>query len=449
MMQPLAPALQYSQGRSFNWSGAVLVNAFAEKDDGDKRADFAIMATPGLDLWATVGDGPNRGKIECAGVLYVVSGNSLYSVNASGASVLLGAISDADMARMASNGSEVCIAAGGVGYVFSGGTLHTPLSYSVSDVAFADGFIMWTVQDTNHFIISALDDALTYDGLDIASVEGSPDNLVGVCNNHRDIMFFKEKTTEVWYNSGASDFPFARSGNAFIERGCFDRDSIVKIDNSVNFVGDDRIIYTMNGYTPQRISTHVIEYMLRDATYARGWTYTEEGHKFYVLEVDRGTVVFDHSTGTWHVRQSFNSSWWRCNGNVDAYGLSLVTDRANGNIYTYSLDSMTENGDPISVEIDLPTLEYGRNLATMYAFEMTFETGIATSAAPNPQAMLTYTDDGGHTWSNELWRSLGKVGETRKRAIWRALGRFRTRQIKIRMTDAARKLVISYYADVR
>ena len=35
-MQKLRPALQYSEGRSKPWSGAKLVNAFAEMSEGDK-----------------------------------------------------------------------------------------------------------------------------------------------------------------------------------------------------------------------------------------------------------------------------------------------------------------------------------------------------------------------------------------------------------------------------
>jgi hypothetical protein len=38
-------------------------------------------------------------------------------------------------------------------------------------------------------------------------------------NNHRELLFGGTDTIEVWYNNGAADFPFARQGNAFIERG--------------------------------------------------------------------------------------------------------------------------------------------------------------------------------------------------------------------------------------
>ena len=40
----------------------------------------------------------------------------------------------------------------------------------------------------------------------------------------------------------------------------------------------------------------------------------------------------------------------------------------------------------------------------------------------DPQVMLRWSDDGGHTWSNEHWASMGKIGEYGKRVIWRRLG---------------------------
>jgi hypothetical protein len=40
----------------------------------------------------------------------------------------------------------------------------------------------------------------------------------------------------------------------------------------------------------------------------------------------------------------------------------------------------------------------------------------------NPQVMLRWSDDGGHTWSNEHWAGLGRVGEYDRRVVWRRLG---------------------------
>jgi hypothetical protein len=54
------------------------------------------------------------------------------------------------------------------------------------------------------------------------------------------------------------------------------------------------------------------------------------------------------------------------------------------------------------------------------------------------QAMLRWSDDGGHTWSNEHLASMGKLGEYGKRVIWRRLGmttKLRDRVYEISGTD--------------
>jgi hypothetical protein len=64
-------------------------------------------------------------------------------------------------------------------------------------------------------------------------------------------------------------------------------------------------------------------------------------------------------------------------------------------------------------------------------------------AAPgyNPQAMLRWSDDGGHTWSNEHWTSIGLIGNYGKRAFWRRLGmtlKIRDRVYEVSGTDAVK-----------
>ena len=61
-----------------------------------------------------------------------------------------------------------------------------------------------------------------------------------------------------------------------------------------------------------------------------------------------------------------------------------------------------------------------------------------TATAIDPQVMLRWSDDGGHTWSNEHWRSMGKTGQWGRRVIWRRLGmtlKLRDRVYEVSGTD--------------
>lgn len=450
-MRQLKPAIQYSEGRTKPWSGARVLNCFAERSDGDKGSEYALMAIPGLDLFTSITENPVRGSHVMDGIIYAVVGITLYSIDQGGATTQLGQILGTGPVRMADNGSEVAICAAPTGYVYSGGTVHIPSDLpEVSDVAYIDGYFVWTILDSDQAIYSGINDGLSYDGLDVFSAEGAPDGLKGLINDHRELQMFGGGTIEIFFNAGGDD-AFVRQGNAFIERGCFDRDSIAKIDNSVHFLGDDRIVYRLDGYSPIRISTHAEEYLLRNVTYARAFVYTQEGHKFYCLTTDTCTMCYDMATGLWHNRQSWNLPNYRVGGAVQAWGGVYMTDAYSGNFYRPNLDSYTENGDPISVQIDLPTITAARERVTCYAFEAYCESGVGLNEGQgaNPQIMLRYSKDGGRTYSNEMWRSLGKIGEYLARAVWRSLGQFRQLNIRLTMTDPVRRFVMSYWADVR
>jgi hypothetical protein len=56
----------------------------------------------------------------------------------------------------------------------------------------------------------------------------------------------------------------------------------------------------------------------------------------------------------------------------------------------------------------------------------------------DPKAMLRWSDDGGHTWSNEHWSPMGKIGVYQHRVFWRRLGmtlKLRDRVYEVSGTD--------------
>jgi Neuraminidase (sialidase) len=63
----------------------------------------------------------------------------------------------------------------------------------------------------------------------------------------------------------------------------------------------------------------------------------------------------------------------------------------------------------------------------------------------DPEAMLRWSDDGGHTWSNEHWTQMGRIGQYGYRAFWRRLGmtvKLRDRVYEVSGTDPV-KIVIT------
>jgi hypothetical protein len=74
--------------------------------------------------------------------------------------------------------------------------------------------------------------------------------------------------------------------------------------------------------------------------------------------------------------------------------------------------------------------------------------GAVSTQGHNPQAMLQYSDDGGHSWSDEKWVSFGKIGKRLKRAIWRRLGQSRDRVFRVTITDPVKIAIIGAEMDI-
>jgi len=62
-----------------------------------------------------------------------------------------------------------------------------------------------------------------------------------------------------------------------------------------------------------------------------------------------------------------------------------------------------------------------------------------------PSAGLSISRDGGRTWGNEHIRSMGKVGEYRKRLLWRSVGHARDKVFKLKISSPVKKMILGYY----
>jgi hypothetical protein len=356
-------------------------------------------------------------------------------------------------------------------------------------VGFIDGYFVFNEPNSQKFWVTAPYNGLSIDALDFASAEGSPDNLVTLIVDHREIWLFGVNTVEVWYNAGTPDFPLARIQGAFNEIGCLAAYSVAKLDNGLFWLGRDArgngIVYRSKGYSGERVSTHAVEWQIQQYTTlndAVAYTYQQDGHSFYVLNFPTAntTWVYDVATGVWHERAGWeNNNFTRHRGNCQMnYNNEIVIgDYVGGGLFAYDSTVYTEAGSIqkwLRSWRALPTGQNDLKRTTQHSLQLDCEAGVGltgddyqylndqhlttelgewlltengdyimTQGAPlapgvNPQVMLRWSDDGGHTWSNEHWKSMGRVGQYGYRTIWRRLGmtlKIRDRVYEVSGTD--------------
>jgi hypothetical protein len=283
--------------------------------------------------------------------------------------------------------------------------------------------------------------------LAFSSKDGAPDNLVSMIVDHREVYLLGETSSEVWIDSGLFPFAFQRIPGTSTQHGIAAKFSVARLGNSFaylskNIRGDGQVMM-MNGYTPTRISTHAVEYSIEGGVIsdARAWTYLIEGHEVYVMSFPTLdlTWAYDIASGMWHkwLWVDSNNVYHRHRGNCHSHfqGMNLVGDHSNGQIYMLDSNNYTDNGNEIRRLRRTPHLISDYQRQYFHELQIHFQPGVGLPNNDVPQAMLRWSDDGGSTWSNEHWCSIGVQGAYRNRAIWRRLGQARDRIFEVVITD--------------
>ena len=235
--------------------------------------------------------------------------------------------------------------------------------------------------------------------LDFASAEGSPDGLVSLIVDHREIWLFGTNSVEVWYDAGTSPFPLVPVQGAFNEVGCIAAFSVAKLDNGLFWLGADArgkgIVYRANGYTAERISTHAVEWQIQEygnLSDAIAYTYQQDGHSFYVLIFPSAntTWVFDVATALWHERAAFiNGSFTRHRSNCQMSFSNevVVGDHELGNIYAFDLEVFSDDGGVQKWLRSWRALPVGTNdlkRTAQHSLQLDAETGAINTSVTTP-----------------------------------------------------------------
>ncbi len=436
-------------------SAQRMVNCYLEPAPPHAKTLAAVVGSHGVASWGTAGIGPVRGAKLIRGVLYVVSGTSLYRVSSVGVGTSLGTIPGAGRVFIEGDETNVAVlvpATRGL-YVWNGTTTAEASGFPGGVwLGYLDGYYLSFDPDSGVYRISGNRDPFTWNALDFASAEKMPDDLVTGIVDHSEGILFGTESAQGVYNSGNADFPLAAISNAELEIGCPYRFGPAKADNSVFFPANDGKIYRLNGWTPVVISTPAIEQAMARAQDRNfiGLTWSEPGHVFYALKSQDFAFVYDASTQLPYERESYGQDCWRWATVTRAYEKWIVGDEFSGALGYLSPDIATEFGSTMRALCTSPSVSRDNVRMTHHRLELVFEQGVGTLSGQgaDPKVMLRWSDDGGRTWSNEHWRSLGVRGDFKARAVWNRLGQARDRVYEYSITDPVRRTLILATAEV-
>ena len=458
--------------QSPNVDSEILMNAYCEQTErtGAKSA-MTLMHCPGLAIKYTL---PETAVPELFTVndRAFAAGADFYELLANGTYINRGTLNGPPLTptQILSCQTHLLILSNGDLFIFtltaftdSNGTLHAANSFAAVDMSqfngpvlqieFCDGYFIATIQNSNTFQVSNLEDGTTWNGLFISTISYFPDNIVSLKVDHREIGFFSGKKTIVYYNSGAGYPPFIPIQGAFLEDGSAAAFATVSVNDTIAWISqNDRgwaVAKIMGNYVGTRISDLGVEFAWSSYTVsaAVAYAYQDQGHNFWMIRFPEGTWVYDFSNGTWHQRgfwdkKTASYTAHRSTSHIFAFGMHLVGDWASGNIYQMSINFYTDFGNPIRGMRRGPNISQENKWIYHKEIEFDIEKGLGPipplldgdGQPRNPQVILEWFDNVKQK-SNAYFLDCGAAGEFQKRIRKPQLGRSRNRSYQLTWTD--------------
>lgn len=469
---PIPLGQNYGKGRSNAAGLSQAVNMYGEEVVKDGRTNWVLYPTPGEVLFASIGGSAPRGQFTAGSISYAVVGTSLYSVTTLGSVATLGTIEGSLPVDMFFNGAQLTVVAELKSYSYdqtsnvlseisdpnferasSGDSLA---SYDIFAVA-GTGKIRWRLVNT-----------ATFNANDFATAEAEPDNLRAVRKVGNEVALLGYTSTEWWYPTGDSSpgNQFAKTSTAAVSIGCDARDTALVLDSGLTWVGRDgkaggRAVYRAQGYSPRKISIPQIDVLLEqvsDPTRLNAFARQEAGHLYYVLNnPGEWSFEWDISTNQWYPRKSGSFSIFDdVTGGWDATtftvnGSKQIIGKSDGNLYELQTGTYTADGEYIHREVTSPTIHNSGRRGFMGNLELDIETSVALESGQgsNPLMVMSYSKNGGKSWSQPRTAEMGVVGQHKYRCRWPGqLGSFRQLIIRFHCSEPVKVVILGCWADL-
>lgn len=441
------------------------------------KARSILLPTPGFAEFSTPSAALKpRAAIAKDDRCFVILGHVLYEQLGNGTLIERGTVitddNPAQIAHSGDGGQQLAIASGGGIYCYdlTTNTLTGPIAGLVGHfVGYLGGRFITLDTSTSTVRISNVYNGLIWNILQARQRTLAGDKWKSMVVTKDRIWLFGSQTYEVWYNSGAFPFPFEPVPGAVFTEGIGPPFSAVDIGEAVAWVtankdGQGQIVMSSQ-YAPEVISNHSVSNSLQQGQPIDdcvGITYQGDNHLFLIFKFPhtRQGWAFDLTTKLWHERLTWVNDgygaarWeaWAPSYHVSAFNKHLVWHGTTGVGYEMSKHQYYDVGETALRRMRVMPHLSAENRLIRYAYlevEMDVGVGLQTGQGSNPQAMLRYSNDGGITYGNEHWTTLGAVGKYKTRVSWERLGQSRNRVFELSFSDPVPVRLINAYLGMR
>lgn len=459
------------KSRSLAAACLTCVNLSFEQVPGGQPEQGFYFVPFGYTQAYTIGEGPIRGAVSGFGYGWVVSGSGLYRVTTYGTATLVGTVPGSGRVSMAVNDTQVVVAHSAGWHIVTASSLAyasvTDAPTTAQVVYYESRFFFPNNNGTYGW--SELANGSALDALSFNSAEAQPDPAVALLADHRELLIFGEVTTEWAQSNGDLDTVVTRTSMA--EYGLLAKYSPAKSDNTVFWLGQNDSggarVYMAQGYSPVGVSDLALEaefenYGFAAMSQAWGVCFQYEGHTYYMLTVPGySTWAFDSATRRW-ARWAYRNTEtgelerMRFNAYYFLNGSHYFGDYETGQVFQINSGVYTQNGDPLYWERAFFTLDAENKRIRFDAGELIAQMGVGLdggtfgdipSLGADPKCYLSWSDDGGYTWSGHRPMSMGKIGERKNRARTKRMGMSRRRVFRLSGSEPVKTAILGFNLD--
>lgn len=442
------------QSRSSPVANQLTQNFYIEVSQTENPA--SLQSFPGLTLFANTGGGDHRGMGTWNGTVYKVTGSTLYSISSAGAVTSIGTIYGSGRCQLQDAINDLVIAnSSGKPYQYDG-TLTQGTNANLpnaSTVTYINNRVVYDGVNAD-VVFADLGNPITAQAANVTADDVTPDDVLAVYTYKQQLFSFGERSITPYYNSGAGSPPYSVIQNSVQRVGLGAIYSIASNNTAMFFLGHDLRVYAVSGLTAQPIDDQSIGDAIRgyaDPSEAIGMCFSFNGQNFYMLTFPTyGSWLYNERVGWTSLAYKVNEPHL-IGDYVYAYNKHLVADRRNGNVYQLDFDNFTDNGENIlrvrtTSKVSGKEIGAPGHLITMNELELVMESGPVGSGTP--QVLMSFSDDGGHTWSPEEPANIGQTGDFTAKQLWFDLGEFYERQFRFSVSSPVKVTFISCNARV-
>jgi len=454
--------LSSTPGASSQEGAGRLINCYAEPLGKDVQASkgFAPPAVvwrraPGLSLFGASAKTGFRGAILVDNTLYAAWVNAATRFTSAGAETsLTGTLNGTEKVfwarNMKSTPDVVCVAPGTGAFSVSSSAVSAFADTDVGApncVCFMDGYFIFSYGDGT-LQASGLND-VSIATTDKTKAQSKPGGLTRVLPFNGQLYALGPNFGEVYSDTAnPTGFPFTRS--YVLQRGIIGPYAAAGHEDGFGsaliWVADDNSVVMHNGSpNPTKISPPDLDRLIAavaDKTTLEASVYIAGGHPRWRITCAAFTWDFDIGSQKWNEMASYQQTRTRAIRGVSAFGKWIVGDTQANQLLYIDTSKYAELTNPLVFQMESGPVQNFPNRTKVARADFNFVTGVGISTGVDPTQTqpsvgISWSDDGGTTWSNEFVRALGAQATPQRITVLRSgMTGVQGRRWRLRVSDS-------------